>query len=82
MKKCLIREREHSLTTPARFASCDTAGSRLTAKRMSGFSGYSVIYKVWNEAKNREMSLGEMVALLTALVSEPAAAAAAAAAVD
>ena len=47
-----------------------------------GFSGYSVIYKVWNEAENREMSLVEMVALLTTLVGEPAAAAGAAAAVD
>ena len=34
-----------------------------------GFSGYSVIYKVWNEAENREMSLVKMVALLTALGS-------------
>ena len=47
-----------------------------------GFSGYSVIYKVWNEAENREMSLVEMVALLTALVSEPAAGAGASAAVE
>ena len=32
-----------------------------------GFTGYSVIYKVWDAAKNREMNLPEMVELQTAL---------------
>ena len=34
-----------------------------------GFTGYSVIYKVWNEAKDTEMTFEEMVQLLVGLGS-------------